>query len=228
MIKYSAPLLRLPVLVDVPRLTEEAPQFPRHLWRPDRLSAADPTSYTSFPLVSHRGRNNHLMFGPFARTAALAACPYIRQLLAWFDAPVCEVRLRWLGPRAFGAFHFDWHMLFCDRVRIHVPISSTPHASFACGDHIVHMPEGSAWTFDRMSSHNVFNDDPTMGRLHLIMDFTVSARLRELMDRSSMSTEHATPAPRYEPVSFDASADPSVVFETDCPPPICLPDRLRD
>src|SRR5260370_35992759 len=146
MIKYSAPLLRLPVVVDVARLKEEATRFRRPLWRPDRLSAADPTSYTSFPLVSHRGRNNHLMFGPFARTDALAACPYIRQLLAWFDAPVCEVRLRWLGPPAFGAVHFDWHMPFCCRVRIHVPVSSPPHASFSYADPTAHMPDGSPWT----------------------------------------------------------------------------------
>src|SRR5260370_17625747 len=112
MIKYSAPLLRLPVVVDVARLKEEATQFPRHLWRPDRLSAADPTSYTSFPLVSHRGRNNHLMFGPFALTDALAACPYIRQLLTWFVAPVCHISLRWSCPPPLYTSHFVIHFHF--------------------------------------------------------------------------------------------------------------------
>src|SRR4051812_41811808 len=177
MLRYSAPLLRIPIRFDLDRLRREADQFPRHHWSPDRLSVGIPGAYTTLALVTHRGRENDEMFGPFAPTRALSACPYVRRMIAWFEAPVCEVRLRWLGPHAYGAFHYDRHQLLEDRYRIHVPIHTTPHAHFHCGDRVVHMTAGSAWTFDRMRRHAVFNDDPAIGRLHLIMDFLPSEKL---------------------------------------------------
>lgn len=223
MLRYSAPLLRLPIRFDFDLLRREADQFPRHLWSPDRLSGDFPGAYTTLALVTHRSRENDEMFGPFAPTPQLAACPYLRRVIAWFDAPVCEVRLRWLGPRAHGAFHFDRHRLLEDRYRIHVPIQTTPHAHFHCGDRVAQMTAGSVWTFDRMRRHAVFNDDPSFGRLHLIMDFRPSEKLQRLVDRGAEAMHEND----VRLVSFDESVEPRMELETACPPAVWSPTRLR-
>lgn len=225
MLRYSAPLLRIPIRFDVDRMRREADQFPRRLWSPDRLSAGVPGAYTTLALVTHRGRENDEMFGPFAPTPALAACPYVRRVIAWFEAPVCEVRLRWLGPRAHGAFHFDRHRLLEDRYRIHVPIHTTPHAHFYCGDRVTQMTAGSAWTFDRMRRHAVFNDDPAIGRLHLIMDFRPSEKLRQLVDR--LRAAASDDEPDVPLASFDETAEPRIELETERAPAVWSPARLR-
>lgn len=227
MLQYRAPLLRIPVRFDVDRLRREADQFARHLCSPDRLSGGTPGAYTTLALVSHRGRENDAMFGPFARTPALLACPYIRQVIAWFGAPVCEVRLRWLGPRAHGAFHYDRHQLLEDRYRIHVPIHTTPHAQFHCAGRVMHMTAGSAWTFDRMRQHAVFNDDPAIGRLHLIMDFRPSDKLRRLIERRTVSIDELEHAAEVPLAAFDDSAEPRLEFATERAPAVWSPARLR-
>ncbi|HVJ92989.1 MAG TPA: aspartyl/asparaginyl beta-hydroxylase domain-containing protein [Labilithrix sp.] len=204
-------------------MRRDADQFPRHLWSPDRLSGGVPGAYTTLALVAHRGRENDEMFGPFAPTPFLAACPYLRQVISWFDAPVCEVRLRWLGPRAFAAFHFDRHRLLEDRYRIHVPIHTTPHAHFYCADRVAEMTAGSAWTFDRMRRHAVFNDDPAIHRLHLIMDFRPSDKLRRVVERAAETLDDDD----LPLVPFDESAEPRLAFERECPPAVWSPARLR-
>lgn len=223
MLRYSAPLLRLPIRFDLARLRREADQFPRHLWSPDRLSGNDPGAYTTLALVTHRGRENDEMFGPFAPTPLLAACPYLQRVLAWFEAPVCEVRLRWLGPHAYGAFHFDRHRLLADRYRIHVPLHTTPHAHFYCDDRVAQMTAGSTWTFDRMRRHAVFNDDPAIGRLHLIMDFRPSEKLRQLVERGAASIDE-TDVPL---ASIDETAEPRLELETARAPAVWSAARLR-
>jgi len=165
MLSFSSPFTRLALHVELDHLRREVDGFPPHLWSPDRLSGVAPSSYTMLALVSHRGHESDIMSGPFVATPYLESCPYIRQILASFEAPICEVRLRWLGPRSLGRFHFDRHRLLEDRYRVHVPIYTTPHARFYCGDRNVHMPAGTIWTFDRMRRHAVFNDDLSTARL---------------------------------------------------------------
>src|SRR4051794_31907202 len=114
MLTFRSSFTRLALHVDLDRLRREVDVFPPHVWCPDRLSGVAPSSYTTLALVSHHGRESNVMAGPFAPSPYLESCPYIRQILASFDARVCEVRLRWLGPRSLGGFHFDRHRLLED------------------------------------------------------------------------------------------------------------------
>jgi hypothetical protein len=224
MLSFRYPFARLALHVNLDRLRLEVDGLPPHLWSPDRLSGVAPSSYTTLALVSHCGRESNIMSGPFVATPYLESCPYVRQILASFEASICEVRLRWLGPRSLGGFHFDRHRLLEDRYRVHVPIYTTPHARFYCADRNVHMAAGTVWTFDRMRRHAVFNDDLTTGRLHLIMDFAPSERLRGLVeagcDGSNFSCETAE-------INFNPQVEPELQFEAGRPPPVWSAEKLR-
>jgi hypothetical protein len=224
MIEYEHPLLRLPLRVDLERLSREVDQFPKHVWSPDRFAGTSAASYTTLALVSYRGTENNISYGPFAPTPFLASCPYARQIIAFFRAPVCEVRLRWLGPRFSAKFHFDTHHALWGRYRIHIPIHTTPHAFFYCGDRVAHMAAGSVWTFDRMRRHAAFNDDPTEGRLHLVLDFAPSETIHGWVQRGSDASEPREVDTR---ISFDSDTDPPLQFATARPAAVWSPERLR-
>jgi len=71
---------------------------------------------------------------------------------------------------------------WADRVRIHVPITTSPVIEFLCNDKSVHMPPGEAWIFDAWKLHNVLN--PTgERRIHLVADTVGSAAFWQLVDQ---------------------------------------------
>jgi hypothetical protein len=176
-VRLDQPFHRLPLRVDAARLHAEVRAFRDHEWRPDRFRVA---GYSSLNLVSYRGGDNDAQASPMRATAYLARAPYLRQVLAALEAPLAEVRLRWLDGAEHVPPHHDSHHYFFDRLRVHVPITTDPSVRFVCDGEAVHMAAGEVWAFDRQRLHSVENA-ARASRIHLIADTVGSAALRSML-----------------------------------------------
>jgi hypothetical protein len=87
-------------------------------------------------------------------------------------APGCEVPL-----------HTDTNYHWYNRVRIHVPIITTPEVIFHCGEKQVHMGAGECWIFDAWQQHRVVNASDST-RVHLVFDTAGSSRFWDMVAAS--------------------------------------------
>src|SRR5690349_14641365 len=162
---------------------------------------------SALPLISSGGDpGNDATKGPMRPTPHLARCPYLRQVLASFGAVLGRTRLMRLDGNAEATPHADTNYYWMQRVRIHVPVVTSPERRFLFGDRSVHMAAGEAWIFDTWKTHNVLNPNPTR-RIHLVADTVGSAAFWDLVALGKTGA-----ALRF--VSFDASSDPALEFET--------------
>ncbi|MBI2214837.1 MAG: TIGR03032 family protein [Acidobacteria bacterium] len=130
----------------------------------------------SLPLVSVGGDPaNDETKGAMLPTPFLERCPYVRQVMASFAAPVGRSRLMLIEGAGEAISHVDTNYYWAQRVRVHVPIRTNPHVEFLCGDRSVHMEAGEAWIFDNWRSHNVLNPHADQ-RVHLVIDTVGSSR----------------------------------------------------
>ena len=78
--------------------------------------------------------------------------------------------------------HVDFNYHWFSRVRIHIPIITSPAVIFHCGTEAVHMGAGECWIFDSWRRHRVVNPD-ARDRVHLVIDTSGSARFWNLVAR---------------------------------------------
>ena len=165
--QLHAPFVRLPRVFDAERLAGEVDALPVDAWR------RHPTGHvgnTAVSLVSRNGdHTDDSVGGPQATTTWLAPDSYLAQVIASFGVPVGRTRLMRIDPQGEAIAHFDVHLYWFDRVRIHVPIITTESVEFLCGEDRVHMAAGESWVFDTFRMHNVLNPNPT-SRVHLVID----------------------------------------------------------
>src|SRR5262245_36802914 len=89
--KLETEFIRLPLRVDAARLASEVEALPESAWRPHPQGFA---GNTAIPLVSVGGDpESDALVGPMQPTPNLAACPYLRQVLASFEAVIGRTRL---------------------------------------------------------------------------------------------------------------------------------------
>lgn len=199
--QLSRPFIQLPLAIDADRLREEVERFAPGEWR------AHPQGHpgnTALPLVARHGDpGDDGVAGRMAPTPYLARCPYLRQVLAALQAPLGRTRLMRLDAGAEATAHIDANYYWAQRVRVHVPVVTTPDVRFLCGDVETHMAAGEAWIFDTWQLHNVLNPANTQ-RIHLVAD-TVGSSAFWSMTRM--------PAPPMRKVAYAPGADPQVEFE---------------
>ena len=121
--------------------------------------------------------------GPMRPTPHLALCPYASRVLAALKAPIGRTRFMRIVGNGEARAHCDTNYYWQERMRVHVPVRTTPGVRFYCGDDDVHMAPGEVWIFDTWRTHKVVNPtgesaDPPGGR-------TPSARRRlwEMLER---------------------------------------------
>ena len=104
-------------------------------WRPHPQGFA---GNDAMPLVAAGGDpNDDATAGAMAPTPALRACPYLRQVLASFSSTIGRTRLmRIVGDGEVRA-HADISYYWWERVRVHVPVITSPQARFQCGERAV-------------------------------------------------------------------------------------------
>ena len=178
--KLPAEFYRLPYRFDVDRLVEEVAGIPEKSWipHPDQHRGN-----TALPLISLYGEDNNLFHGPMMTTPHLARLEYIQQVIGSLGEVYGRSRLMRLEPGCEVPLHTDTNYHWYNRVRIHVPITTTPEVIFHCGDKQTHMAAGECWIFDAWRQHRVVNDSDQT-RVHLVFDTAGSSRFWDTVARS--------------------------------------------
>ncbi|MEO8505816.1 MAG: TIGR03032 family protein [Acidobacteriota bacterium] len=220
-LKLATEFVRLPIHFDAERLAAEVLALPESEWRPH------PQGYpgnSALSLVSALGDpNNDATSGPMLPTRHLEHCPYVRQVLAAFNTPIGRTRLMRLDGNAEATAHADSNYYWLERVRIHVPVVTTPRVDFLCGSRKVNMAPGEAWIFDTWQIHNVLNPEPTR-RIHLVSDSVGSAEFWGLVaDGAWPFAESPRPGGPARFVPFRAEAANELVTERRNQPVVMTP-----
>jgi uncharacterized protein (TIGR03032 family) len=223
--KLDTAFIRLPLRVDATRLAAEVEGLPESAWRPHPQGFA---GNSAIPLVSVGGDpESDALNGPMLPTPSLAACPYLGQVLASFQAVIGRTRLMRLDGNAEAQRHSDISYYWFDRVRVHVPILTHPDVTFHCGPRDQHMAAGEVWIFDTWSTHGVTNPRNDR-RIHLVADTVGSAAFWSMVDAGDRASaaDRSETAPARE-VAFDPGATPALEFESWNWPEILPPSQMR-
>ena len=117
----------------------------------------------------------------FADTPMLAACPYFRQVLDTFQAPLRAVRLMRLTPGSIIKEHNDMDLSFEDgTVRIHVPVVTNADVEFYLNRSRVVLEAGSAWYLRLSDPHSVVNRGGS-DRVHMVIDAEVNRWVADIL-----------------------------------------------
>ena len=151
--KLQVPFIQLPVLFDAERLATEVEALGHHAWR-NSTQLNDGNSAITL-ITAYGDPASDALAGPMRPTPALLQCPYLQQVLAQLGATWGRARLMRLSGQAEVKAHVDINYYWRERMRVHVPIVTTPSVRFRCGDEEVHMGRGECWVFDTWRRHQV-------------------------------------------------------------------------
>lgn len=208
--RLSRPFFQLPVLFDAARLRAEVAALPVEAWgpHPDRVPGN-----SAARLISAGGAETDSVHGQMLETPWLQAMPYLRQVLAGFGVVWSRSRLMRLAPGAGVPEHADINYHWHNRVRLHIPIFTTPQVRFHCDGRSVHMAAGEAWIFDNWRRHHVENK-ASVERIHLVADTTGTAAFWRF------ACGQAPPRGEWRTVSWDPRIDPQLLTEGDQRSPV--------
>jgi len=198
--KLEHEFYKLPLRFDVERLKKELSCFEESDWE---KHPSDYKGNLAIPLISVNGEINDNFAGPMQMTRFLKQSPYMQQVLASFDSVLSRSRLMRLEGRHDVPLHSDINAHWWSRVRIHVPIVTTPDVIFHCGNQRVHMAPGEAWIFDAWKMHKVVNPSGHT-RVHLVIDTAGSPEFWERIKKSEVFSSSICDRKGLEPelISF--------------------------
>lgn len=205
--RLPKPFYRLPHRFDAARLRAEIEALPAHAWTPHPNGIP---GNSAVRLITVDGADNDDVHGVMLPTPHLAALPYVRQVLASFGVAWSRSRLLRLAPGASVPQHSDINHHWFQRVRVHVPVVTTPHVRFHCGHASVHMAAGEAWVFDNWRPHRVTNDGP-IARIHLVADTSGNSRFWNAVAASADGAATAAV------LQYDPARDADVLTERALP-----------
>jgi hypothetical protein len=201
--KLEHEFYKLPLRFDVERLRRELAGFAEDDWQ------KHPNDYKgnlAIPLISVGGGINDDFAGPMQITPHLVQAPYMQQVIAAFQSVCSRSRLMRLDGQREVPLHSDINYHWWSRVRIHVPIVTTPDVIFHCGRQHVHMAPGEAWIFDSWKMHRVVNPSGHT-RVHLVIDTAGSPEFWALVGKaktiSSADTGQTGVEPEFVPFRHD-------------------------
>jgi hypothetical protein len=223
-VKLDTEFVKLPLRFDAERLREEVAQFAEDEWQGH---ATGYSGNTSIPLISLDGEYNDAMVGPMQPTPALARCEYIRQIMTAFDEVFSRSRLMRLEPGSDVPPHIDINYHWYNRVRVHIPITTTEDVLFYCNDRHVHMGAGECWIFNSWMEHTVRNRGERT-RVHLVLDVAGSPRFWDLVDKGEKPFA-GSPSPGSEArfVEYRPGVETRVRSETFNAPLVQAPGELE-
>src|ERR1700722_13729270 len=121
----------------------------------------------------------------FEDTQMLAACPYFRQVLDTFQAPLGAVRLMRLTPGSVIKEHNDMDLSFEEgTVRIHVRVVTNAGVEFYLNRSRVVLDAGSAWYLRLSDPHSVANRGSS-DRVHMVIDAEVNDWVADVLALAS-------------------------------------------
>jgi hypothetical protein len=215
--------IQLPLRFDAARLAAEISAVGENAWRPHPQGFA---GNDAMPLVAAGGDpNDDATAGVMAPTPALRACPYLRQVLASLGSTIGRTRLMRIVGDGEVRPHADISYYWWERVRVHVPVITSPQARFQCGDRAVNMAAGECWIFDTWREHRVSNPQPE-ARIHLVIDTPGSAHFWALADAGRAPFAARSAPFAAADLNFDAAADPPLRYERVNRPRVMSPWEL--
>ena len=222
--KLQVPFIQLPILFDPDRLAAEIDALDARWWR-GRTHQDD--GNTALTLITTGGDpDSDELSGPMRPTPALGQCPYLMQVLDALGATWGRARLMRLSGQAEVRAHVDMNYYWRERMRVHVPVVTTPSVRFQCGDGEVNMAAGECWVFDTWRRHRVLNQGNDT-RIHIVADTVGGERFWDLL------AQGRPPGPRdadWQPQRFVAQAGPApeLDFESHNAPAVMTPWELRE
>jgi hypothetical protein len=223
--KLQVPFVQLPVAFDAAALAEEVAAIDDRHWRARAVGVAGNSALT---LVTTGGDpDNDDLAGTMRPTPWLAQCPRIMQVMDTLGATWGRARLMKLYGQSEVSAHVDTNYYWRERMRVHVPIVTTPDVRFECGEGAVNMAPGECWIFDTWRRHRVLNNN-NRERIHLVLDTVGGERLWDLIG-NGRAPGRAEPGWRPQPVRFDpARPAPALDFETVNLPVVMTPWEIRE
>lgn len=220
--KLEAPFIKLPFRFDAARLQEEIAALPAAAWvrHPNNLDGN-----SALRLITVGGGENDDVAGAMAPTPHLLASPYLQQVLAHFGVVWSRSRLMKLGPGATVPMHTDINYHWYHRVRLHIPIVTTPEVKFFCDDQVVNMAEGESWIFDNWRTHKVENNSD-IERVHLVADTTGNSRFWDMAHAAATSEIAPQTVPWQPGARVGIATEQHNVYRV--MPPSEVDDLLRD
>ena len=216
--RLNKPFIRLPFRFDAQRLEEEVQGLGNSRWmrHPSRMRGN-----SAIPLISSGGGDNDSFEGEKKPTPHLERCPYMQQVMASFGEVLSRSRLMKLDAGAEVNLHVDFNYHWFSRVRIHIPIVTSPEVVFHCGREKLHMGAGDGWIFDSWRRHRVVNGG-ARERVHLVIDLCGSSRFWGMVrEAGSSGREVVESAARFIP--FEPGAAASLRLERFSSPPVMAP-----
>ncbi len=221
--QLASAFVKLPIGFDAERLRREIEALGESVWRPHPQGFE---GNDALPLVAAYGDpDDDATAGPMRATPALEACPYLRQVMASFRSSIGRSRLMRIVGEGQVLQHADISYYWWERVRVHVPLVTTPDVMFHCGDQSVHMDTGECWIFDTWRAHTVRNPEPT-ARIHLVIDTPGSAHFWQMVARGWDPNAGNAAANPPEAVPYDQGQDPRLAFEQHNRPQVMTPWEL--
>lgn len=215
--RFSKPLLRLPIQFSVDRLASEVAALPPSAW------TAHPQKFpgnSAVRLITADGQPTDVIEGAMGPTPYLLALPYVMHIMATIGAVWGRSRLMALAPGSEVPAHIDSHYYWRTHIRIHVPVITNPDVRFICGDETVHMAPGECWVFDSFQRHEVQNGGSET-RVHLVLDTVGGGQIHNLIDAAQSGS---TDVQYVEPAESSVS---ELAFERVNVPDIMSPWEIR-
>jgi hypothetical protein len=215
--RFTRPLLRLPIKFSAERLASEANALPASAW------TAHPQGFpgnSAVRLISAGGKPTDVMEGAMGPTPHLFACPYVMQIMESIGSVWGRSRLMGLAPGAQVPVHIDSHYYWRTHIRIHIPVITNPNVSFACGGETVNMAAGECWVFDSFQKHEVHNRGSDT-RVHLVIDTVGGGRLHDLIAAAEAG------AGEFEFLEPADSPPPELAYERINLPEVMSPWEIR-
>jgi len=222
--KLKVPFIQLPILFDAAALAEEIEGIEDSAWR-GRTQRDD--GNTALTLITAGGDpDNDELSGVMQPTPWLQRCPYLMQSLDALGATWGRARLMRLSGQAEVKPHVDINYYWRERMRVHIPILTTPSVRFQCGEGEINMAQGECWVFDTWRRHRVLNEG-NQTRIHLVADTIGGDRFWDLLNAGRPPGRRG---PEWNPGRVEAGLQsrPELDFETVNAPVVMTPWELRE
>lgn len=183
MIKY----IHLHTQFDSVKLQQELAGLETSLWKEHYNRSHYEGNWTTLQLRSvngDTGNNTAIQASSLATdlafkdTPLLALCPYMKEVIDFFEIEKTAVRLMKLDAGAVIKPHRDHGLNFEQgEVRLHIPVSTHPKVKFLLDEEQLPMQEGSCWYLNLSLTHSVDNESDS-SRVHLVIDGIVNDWLK--------------------------------------------------